>query len=108
MCCYAYGRFAGASAQPGATGPVAALNAEAKELSETNPEGSLAAALKAQAAARDANDIRGEAEALNYIAYGYRNRSRLDLARTSAHESVRLYVLAGDSGARRRATTRSG
>jgi tetratricopeptide (TPR) repeat protein len=86
----------GAVAQPGATGPAATLNAEAKAFSETDPERSLAAALKAQAAARDANDVRGEAEALNYIAYGYRSRSRLDLSRTSALESVRLYVSAGD------------
>lgn len=85
-----------AFAQPGATGPVANLNAEAKSLSETDPEKSLAAAVRAQAAAREAKDVRGEAEALNYIAYGHRNRSLLDLARQSALESVRLYLQAGD------------
>ena len=34
-------------AQPGASGPVAALNQQARELSETAPEQSLAAAVKA-------------------------------------------------------------
>ena len=85
-----------AVAQPGATGPVATLNAEAKALSETDPEGSLAAALKARTGAREARDVRGEAEALNYIAYAYRSQSVLDLAMESAEESVRLYVSAGD------------
>lgn len=84
------------SAQPGATGPVATLNAEAKALSETDPGKSLAAAQRAQTLAREARDVRGEAEALNYIAYGYRNQSLLDTARQSALESVRLYVQAGD------------
>lgn len=83
-------------AQPGATGPVATLNAEAKAFSETDPDQSLAIAQKAQAAARAARDVRGEAEALNYIAYGYRSQSLLDVARLSALESVRLYLQAGD------------
>ena len=86
-----------AEAQPGATGPVAELNAEARATSETDPDRSLATALKAQAAAREARDIRGEAEALNYVAYGYRNQSLLDVARQSALESVRLYVEAGEA-----------
>ena len=38
----------GGSAQPGATGPVATLNVEAKGFSEAEPERSLAAALKAR------------------------------------------------------------
>jgi tetratricopeptide (TPR) repeat protein len=83
-------------AQPGATGPIADLNTQARELSETAPEQSLAAAIKAQQAARAAGDIRGEAEAYNYIAYGHRNQSLLDLARTDALESVRLFVQARD------------
>ncbi|HUE85950.1 MAG TPA: tetratricopeptide repeat protein [Vicinamibacterales bacterium] len=83
-------------AQPGATGAIAALNAEAKASSETDPARSLAVALRAQAAAREAEDVRGEAEALNYIAYGYRNQSLLDLAMQSAEDSVRLYIEAGD------------
>lgn len=86
-----------AGAQPGATGPIAELNAEARATSETDPERSLATALKAQTAAREAGDIRGEAEALNYIAYGYRNQSLLDIARQSGIESVRLYVEANDA-----------
>ena len=86
-----------ASAQPGATGPVAALNAEAKALSETDPERSLAVALRAQTVAREAGDVRGEAEALNYIAYGQRNQSMLDLARQSALESLRLFIEIGDA-----------
>jgi len=85
-----------ASAQPGATGPIAALNTQARELSETSPEQSLAAATKAQAAAHEAGDLRGEAEAYNYIAYAHRNQSLLDLSRRDAQESVRLYVQAGD------------
>ncbi|MFA5910932.1 MAG: tetratricopeptide repeat protein [Vicinamibacterales bacterium] len=85
-----------ALAQPGATGPVASLNAEAKALSDTDPDKSLALALKARSAARAARDVRGEAEALNYVAYGYRSQSLLDLARQNALESVRLYVQAGD------------
>lgn len=84
-------------AQPGATGPVAALNAEAKALSETNPEKSLATALQAAKTARDAGDARGEAEALNFVAYAYRNQSLLDLARQHARESVRLYAEAKDA-----------
>lgn len=93
MVCFAVDE---ASAQPGATGPVAKLNAEAKALSETDPGQSLAVALAAQAAAREARDIRGEAEALNYVSYGYRNQSLLDLSRQHALESVRLYGQAGD------------
>lgn len=85
-----------AAAQRGATGPVADLNAQARALSETAPDQSLALALKAREAARAARDVRGEAEALNYIAYGYRNQSQLDLARQHAAESVRLFQEAGD------------
>lgn len=84
-------------AQPGATGPVAALNTEAKALSDTDPEKSLAVAQKAVAAAREARDVRGEAEALNYVAYGFRGQSLLDQARQNGLESVRLYVSAGDA-----------
>lgn len=84
------------SAQPGATGPVADLNTQARELSETSPDQSLAAATKAQQAARAAGDLRGEAEAYNYIAYAHRNQSLLDLARSDAQASVRLFVQAGD------------
>jgi tetratricopeptide (TPR) repeat protein len=86
-----------AQAQPGATGPVAALNAEAKFLSEHHPEESLEFARRAMIAARDAADVRGEAEAHNYIAYAYRNHSLLQLAREHALESVRLYTDAGDA-----------
>jgi tetratricopeptide (TPR) repeat protein len=85
-----------AFAQRGATGHVAALNAEAAALSDTNPERALAVAQRARVAAREARDLRGEAEALNYIAYGYRGQSLLDLARHSAEESLRLYVEAAD------------
>jgi tetratricopeptide (TPR) repeat protein len=85
-----------AATQPGATGPVADLNAEAKALSDTDPDKSLAVAQKAHAAARAARDVRGEAEALNYMAYGYRAQSLLDLARENGLESVRLYAQAAD------------
>lgn len=83
-------------AQPGATGQVAALNAEAKALSETDPEKSMEIARQARAAAREAGDVAGEAEALNFIAYAFRNQSALDLARQNALESVRLFIEAGD------------
>ena len=83
-------------AQPGATGHVASLNAEAKRLVDIDPDRSLAVAQQAAAAARERNDTRGEAEALNYVAYGYRSQSLLDLARRHARESVRLYVDAKD------------
>jgi tetratricopeptide (TPR) repeat protein len=86
-----------AIAQPGATGPIASLNAEAKALSETQPEKSLALALEALAAARAAGDLRGAAEAHNFIAYGYRNQSLLDLARQNASESTRLYIEVKDT-----------
>jgi tetratricopeptide (TPR) repeat protein len=86
-----------ASAQPGATGPIADLNARAKALSETDPDESLRVAQQALTAARETRDLRGQAEALNYIAYGYRNQSLLDTARHQALESIRLYVEAGDS-----------
>lgn len=84
-------------AQKGATGPVADLNAEAKALSDSDPERSLALAQQAQTAARAAGDVRGEAEAINYVAYGYRQQSLLDLARTTALESVRLFVQVSDA-----------
>ena len=77
------------AAQPGATGPVAALNAEAKALSDTDPDKSLALAQKAQAAARESRDTRGEAEALNYVAYGFRAQSLLDRA-TELGAEVRM------------------
>lgn len=83
-------------AQRGASGPIADLNTRARELSESDPEQSLAIALQAQQAAHTAGEIRGEAEALNYIAYGHRNQSNLVLARSDAQESVRLYRQAGD------------
>lgn len=86
----------GAWSQPGASGPVATLNAEAKEFSDTEPARSLAAATKALAAAKQANDIRGEAEANNYVAYGYRSQSLLELSRQHARESIRLFVQVGD------------
>lgn len=85
-----------ALAQRGATGPIADLNTQAREFSETSPEQSLAAAMKAREAAQAANDIRGQAEALNYIAYAHRAQSVLALARTEALESTRLYKLAND------------
>jgi tetratricopeptide (TPR) repeat protein len=83
-------------AQRGAAGPIADLNTRARQLSETDPEQSLAIALQAQQAAHAAGEIRGEAEALNYIAYGHRNQSNLALARSDARESVRLYQQAND------------
>lgn len=86
----------GAAAQRGASGPIADLNTQARELTDTAPEQSLAAATKAQALAHGAHDLRGEAEAYNYIAYAHRSQSLLDLARRDAQESVRLYVAAGD------------
>jgi tetratricopeptide (TPR) repeat protein len=83
-------------AQPGAKGPIADLNAEAKATSDSDPDRSLAAAVKAQTAARQAGDTRGEAEALNYMAYAHRSQSLLDLARREAQESVRLYTASSD------------
>jgi tetratricopeptide (TPR) repeat protein len=87
---------ASAAAQPGATGPIAELNAEAKATTDSDPDRSLAAALKAQAAAHRAGDVRGEAEALNYIALAHRGQSLLDLSLREAQESARLYRGAGD------------
>ena len=97
ICTLAVLAAAPAVAQPGATGPVADLNAEAKALSDTEPDDSLAIAQRALAAAREARDARGEAEALNYIAYGYRAQSLLDLARQTGLDSVRIYREAGDA-----------
>jgi len=85
-----------ALAQRGATGPVADLNARAKELHESDPAASLTAAQQALALARASRDARGEAEALNYVAYAYRQQSLLDLARTTALDSVRVFVETGD------------
>lgn len=85
-----------ALAQRGATGPIAELNNQARMLGDSDPEQSLTIAQQAQKAAREARDVRGEAEAYNYIAYGYRSQSLLDLARQNALESVRLYQEAGD------------
>jgi len=86
----------GAAAQRGATGPVADLNAKASALVDSAPEQSLSLALQAQAAAHEARDVRGEAEAYNYIAFAHRSQGLLDLARRDAQESLRLYVAAGD------------
>jgi len=97
LVCVLWGLAAGqVMAQRGAAGPVAALNAEAEALHETDPVKSLAVAQRALAAAREARDVRGEAEALNYIAYGYRNQSLLDLATQNAEASVRLFAGAAD------------
>lgn len=85
-----------AGAQPGATGPVADLNARAREFHETDPTRSLVYAQQALSAAQAATDVRGEAEARNYVAYAYRQHSRLDDARREGLESVRLFVQAGD------------
>lgn len=98
LTCLLLGLAAGdAWAQKGATGPIADLNAQARALSDSDPERSLALAQQAQKAARTAGDVRGEAEALNYVAYAYRQQSLLDLARSTALESVRLFVQAGDA-----------
>lgn len=86
----------GVAAQRGATGAVADLNAEAKALSENDPDRSLEVAQRALVSARGSNDIRGQAEALNYIAYAHRSHSLLDLAKQNAEESIRLYAQAGD------------
>lgn len=83
-------------AQRGASGPIAELNERARELSESAPDQSLALAEQARQAAKAAGDVRGEAEAYNYIAYGHRNQSNLALARQDAQQSVRLYQQAGD------------
>lgn len=86
-----------AAGQRGATGPVADLNAKARELHETDPARSLTFAEQALTAARAAQDVRGEAEALNYVAFAHRQQSRLDEARREALESVRLFTQAGDA-----------
>lgn len=86
-----------ALAQPGATGLVADLNAQAKALHESDPAKSLEVANQALQAARAAGDVRGEAEALNYVAYGHRQQSHLSLAREAALESARLYAGVGDA-----------
>lgn len=85
-----------ALAQRGATGPVADLNAEAARLVDSNPGQSLAIAQKAQQAARAAGDVRGEGEALNYIAYGHRAESNLAQARIDAQQSARLFKQVND------------
>ena len=84
------------SAQRGATGPVAELNAEARAASDSDPDRSLALAQKALTAAREGRDIRGQAEALNYIAYAFRSHSLLDMARQNVQASIRLYLQAAD------------
>lgn len=86
-----------ALAQKGATGPVADLNARAKDLHESDPAGSLAVAQQALTLARQSRNVPGEAEALNYVAYAYRQQSLLDLARKTALESVRLFVQVGET-----------
>jgi tetratricopeptide (TPR) repeat protein len=85
-----------AGAQPGATGPVADLNAKAREFHETDPARSLGYAEQALSAAQASKDPRGEAEARNYVAYAYRQQSRLDDAQREAQESVRLFIRVGD------------
>lgn len=95
--CFVLSVASGAFAQSVPAADVAMLNAEAKALSDSDPDKSMALARQAQTAARAAGDIAGEAEALNFIAYGFRNQSALDLARQNALESVRLFVQAGDT-----------
>ena len=83
-------------AQPGAKGAVADLNAEAKATVDSSPERSLAAAQKALTLAQQEHDLRGQAEALNYLAYAHRSQSLLEQARREAEESIELYRQAGD------------
>ena len=77
-----------AFAQPGAKGPVADLNAEAKAAIDASPERALAAAQQALTLAQRERDLRGQAEALNYIAAAHRSQSLLDKVEEATTELI--------------------
>lgn len=74
----------------------AALNAEAKRLSDGQAEQSAELARQALSAARNAGDATNAAEALHYLAAAHRNLGRYDLARDFAEQSTAAYAAIGD------------
>ncbi len=74
---------------------VAALNAEARRLSEGEPERTMVLAREAQAQAQLLGDAAGEAEALHNLAVAYLSLGALDLAAETAQASADRYAEAG-------------
>ncbi|MDP1572570.1 MAG: tetratricopeptide repeat protein [Vicinamibacterales bacterium] len=90
-----------AGAQPalsqGGTDRVAALNVEAKRLSDGEPEKAMPLARQAVELARQQGDLHGEAEALHNIAVSYLALGALDLAAETAQASAGTYGVAGNA-----------
>lgn len=85
-----------AGAQTPSVSDVAALNADAKRLSDTEPERGLTLARQALDLARVLGDVAGEAEALHNVAVAYLTLGALDLAGETAQASADRYAEAGD------------
>ena len=84
-----------AAARP-APGSAAALNAESKQISNSNAEKSAEIARRALMLARESSDTINAAEALHNLAAAQRNLGRYDQARDYAQQSVDAYASAGD------------
>lgn len=83
-------------AQTAAPGSGAALNAESKSISNSNPEKSAEIARRALELARETGDALNAAEALHNLAAAQRNLGRYDLARDYAQQSADAFAAAGD------------
>lgn len=87
---------AAAAQTPPLPGSAAALNAESKNISNSNAEKSAEIARHALVLAREAGDAINAAEALHNLAAAQRNLGRYDLARDFAQQSADAYAAAGD------------
>lgn len=87
---------AAAAQTPPPPGSAAALNAESKNISNSNAEKSAEIARHALVLAREAGDAINAAEALHNLAAAQRNLGRYDLARDFAQQSADAYAAAGD------------
>jgi tetratricopeptide (TPR) repeat protein len=88
------------AAQPpseGTAGSVASLNADARRLSEGEPERALVLARQAIEQALLQSDVTGEAEGLHNLAVAYLYLGALDLATEAASASAERYASAGDA-----------
>jgi len=81
---------------PPPTGSAAALNAEAKRISNEQAEKSAEIARHALVLARQEGDAVNAAEALHNLAAAQRNLGRYDLAADFAQQSADAYAAAGD------------
>src|SRR5690606_18705285 len=87
---------AAAAGQTAPGGSAAALNAEAKDISNSDAERSAEIARHALLLAREAGDAVNAAEALHNLAVAQQSLGRYDLARDFAQQSTDAYRAAGD------------